>query len=415
VPENERPLSALRRLLHEHASGELICAAPDLEVHVFLQRGRVAWCTQSGRPFGFTRKLFELTELDRETFRQIVDECRRDRLPLGETLIEWRVASLDQVREALKHQIVEGLKALAEEAAADVIFLERSREFAKYDEALTFELDEVLSASAASRLVTNADDDAEVTALGEMIRRFEDEVSGVLWTHVLDRKHTPPPPRSTENREASMRHLARASIDDGADFLAVRTGRGTVFGASVAGGERSLWCGLSVDATLGAAFAALTSHLRLESRTPAGPMEGGPGIRVEGSSATEASLISFLERARDVLGVVVLDGEGAIEIAATRERAELEPFIAACLRRRTILVTPEILEGSLPRGGREDLGALAPILVTGEGPLWCFGLQLTETEAATLWLLTCRRTSQGLGWAYVSALGRQLARRGESP
>ena len=126
---SERPLSTLVRLVRTEASGELICAADSLEIHVFLQRGKVAWCTESGKPFAFTQRLFELTELDRDGFRQIIDECRRDRLPLGETLIRWGVASLEQVREALRRQIVEALTALAVQHDAQVIFLERSRAF----------------------------------------------------------------------------------------------------------------------------------------------------------------------------------------------------------------------------------------------------------------------------------------------
>lgn len=47
-------------------------------------------------------------------------------------------------------------------------------------------------------------------------------------------------------------------------------------------------------------------------------------------------------------------------------------------------------------------------LVTGERTCWCFGAELDPSTGHTLWLFLDRRTSQGLGWAYLSALARTL-------
>jgi len=47
-------------------------------------------------------------------------------------------------------------------------------------------------------------------------------------------------------------------------------------------------------------------------------------------------------------------------------------------------------------------------MVTGDGQLWCFGAELATEPRRTLWLFTDRRTAQGLGWAYLTSLTRQV-------
>ncbi len=51
---NEAPLSQLLGLAASEASGELVCEAGGVEVHVFLQCGRVAWASDSRYPRAFT-------------------------------------------------------------------------------------------------------------------------------------------------------------------------------------------------------------------------------------------------------------------------------------------------------------------------------------------------------------------------
>ena len=68
------------------ASGELICVSDKFEVHVYFQRGRIAWATDSTRPLAFTRYLLETAKIDPEIFREILESCRREKRPLGETL-----------------------------------------------------------------------------------------------------------------------------------------------------------------------------------------------------------------------------------------------------------------------------------------------------------------------------------------
>ena len=99
------PFRALIELVEQSASGEFVCVAKSAEMHVFLQNGRVAWATDSSAPFAFSRWLLEHTGLTKEVFQEVLESCRRDRLPLGETLVEWRVATREEIKSALRFQI----------------------------------------------------------------------------------------------------------------------------------------------------------------------------------------------------------------------------------------------------------------------------------------------------------------------
>src|SRR5262245_16527825 len=121
-------------------SGEFICASSATEVHVHLQGGRIAWATDSRHAFVFTRYLQEHANLATEQFREVLDECRRKHLPLGETLIAWKLASLEDVRAALKNQISCALTELSRLAQGQRVFLERTKGYQKYAAELTFDL-----------------------------------------------------------------------------------------------------------------------------------------------------------------------------------------------------------------------------------------------------------------------------------
>src|SRR5262245_25437261 len=105
MSSGDRVLDRIAALASQNASGELICASDSVEVHVFLQRGRIAWATDSTRPLAFTRHLLQTAQIDVEVFREILESCRREKRPLGETLIAWGVATREEVRDALRHQI----------------------------------------------------------------------------------------------------------------------------------------------------------------------------------------------------------------------------------------------------------------------------------------------------------------------
>lgn len=92
IAARDEPLKILASLVERNVSGELICASPEAEIHVFLKRGRIAWAIDSRRPAAFADGLVEI-DLDAETLREVIETCRRENLPLGETLVGWGLLS----------------------------------------------------------------------------------------------------------------------------------------------------------------------------------------------------------------------------------------------------------------------------------------------------------------------------------
>jgi hypothetical protein len=133
----------LAELAARGASGELVCSTGGGEIHVFLQGGRIAWASSTSERRAFTDHLKRITGADDEVIEAIVSECRRTRRPIGEGLIASKVATAEQVRASLHHQIRMALASAAREPEARTLFLERAH-YCRYDRALTFPLAEVL-------------------------------------------------------------------------------------------------------------------------------------------------------------------------------------------------------------------------------------------------------------------------------
>jgi len=142
---NEAPLSQLLGLAASEASGELVCEAGGVEVHVFLQSGRIAWASDSRHPRAFTEYLTEHLGLDSETIECAIVEARHSQTPIGETLVAFQAATLEQVQTALRHQIGLAVAALGQSlAGAHAVFLPRPQ-YSKQVVQFTFAIQEFLS------------------------------------------------------------------------------------------------------------------------------------------------------------------------------------------------------------------------------------------------------------------------------
>jgi hypothetical protein len=124
-------------------SGELVCSCPAGEAHVYLQRGRVAWANDCEHVHAFTGHLKRHAGLDTATIEAIVAECRATRRPIGETLVARRLATVDQVRAALRHQIGLALHVGSCRGEGESVFLRRA--YASYDERFTFGAGDLLA------------------------------------------------------------------------------------------------------------------------------------------------------------------------------------------------------------------------------------------------------------------------------
>src|SRR5688572_24680170 len=310
MPNGELAAKAIARDLADCVrrgmSGEFICASPATEVHVHLQSGRIAWATDSRHAFVFTRHLQEHAKVRAEQFREVLDACRREHLPLGETLIDWKLATLEQVRAALHFQISCALTELTRLRGGQRVFLERTRGYQEYASELTFELGDFGTELAA------AVDGSEPSSQG-LVRQIREAVADVDWVELLDgTRVTDQDPPATEVRVPLP--VLRVTLLDGAELVTLRAARGTLVGASLQSG-RTLWCRLAVDSTFGTAVSALSTaagvdfHKATTWRPP--PHSSGPWTLGSRYSSVTRELSEFLERAPELVATVVRTPDGS--------------------------------------------------------------------------------------------------------
>jgi hypothetical protein len=409
-----RPLDELVHAAGRGSTGEFICATTALEIHVYVQHGRIAWATVSSHPFEFVRHIKQHARIDDETFKQVLDECRREKLPLGETLVAWELVTWDAVRAALRHQVQLAIRALAELGAGRTMFLERKR-FTEYNEGLTLELPEIIAALGQARHAPARASGAPRTANGRFAQQLYESIEGATWVELSEAGQLVDQAPSLAAASRVPPALSQTTLDDEADFVAVRTARGSLVGLTLAAQRRALWCALAAESTFGAAVSTLWTLAQLEPSAGAGDEELPTSHEVEWeigdrAASTVNELRLFLERAREVMAVVVLlDGRQPM-LGVARGGLDVEHCLALLRRRARALAVPLFHDGGRESGqDTRSLDLQVRMLATGERHFWCFGAELFGEPTQSLWVLTDRRSSQGLGWACLAALGRVIA------
>ncbi len=124
------------------SSGELVVAGTDVEAHLYLWRGRLAWAMSSLPGVPFVRRLCELG-VDRTALADVIHTCRRTKAQLETTLVQWGVASALQVRDAQLAQICESLATLHGTERVETVFLPKDL---VYSSDRTFSIEEVAAA-----------------------------------------------------------------------------------------------------------------------------------------------------------------------------------------------------------------------------------------------------------------------------
>ena len=397
-------LQTLRELVGQEATGELICAADEAEVHVHLQNGRIAWATTSVARFAFARHVAAHCSIDSEALREIVQECRRERKPLGRTLIEWGLATESDVREALRKQICEALSTLPDGAAA-AVFLRRGQGYSSYDRELTFELDELLPrvtrtlAPAPVRMLSSVPPSARLgDALRELVQHAE-----ISWAeHHLPERLVERVPHGTARGVEPL-----ASVFDGdTDFVAVRSESETVLGLALSMDRGAVWCGLAPDATLGAVLALVRE--RLGGLTVGRISNPGAGLGTICTAQDEglppSMLRELMERSDGLWGIAMRDPSSQVRWLGWREyldRGELGERVAGL---SGTLATAR----ALPRRDGES-GLWQSSMVVSTSPGWFFGASLLDGTGRDLWLVLDPSATQGLGWALLASLLRRTS------
>jgi hypothetical protein len=412
------PLDVLRRHEARGDTGEFIAIVGSVEVHVFMQKGRVAWAVNSDQPLAFVHAIKARCQLDHDVLREVTDECRRDRLPLGETLVRWGLASVEQVRAALSEQLRAAVVSLGNNPVDSSMFLERAR-FREYDPALTFALVELLPVTGERPTLpraTVAPDAAQVdvepastnepdtSASGVSARRLVSEVSAIAWAELRESG------RSVEGAGAFGEGAALCdalddALDDETDLFSLRTNDGCVIATRTQPGtRRSIWCVLPNGAAYGAAMATLARLGALPYGHEGAPTETKGAWRVGLDAHPALDEIARWAEFSQVRAVFVLDATGAVLAGVGRgERPDTQT--RALVQKRELLLqrTPAVRVGSSLAG----LGFDRKQIVTAEGDVLCFGADVDgPDERCSVWLVVDRQTSLAVGWAWLSSLAR---------
>lgn len=387
----ERPIDALAVLARSRATGELIATSPGAETHLYLHGGRVVWGIDSRRPDGFAERLHDAAGVAHETLREVLDECRRGRLAVAETLVAWGLTSIDGLRLAMLEHLRDTLTTLSRDRAATAFFLARA--WPEPDRRLAFALDELGLESPRP-----AGDEGGSSSLA---RAAADRFDGLLWVEVHDDAACiDAAPASESSRVPSS--VARSTLGDGADFLAVVARDLKLFGTAARDGG-AVWCRVADGATLGGAIAALSGLDCLPERRSIVPQ---PRLLASAWRSGETPWLRSLERVaargHEVLGALVLDPGGTRIAGLGYGELSADVCVALCRRRAAALVDV-----------RSITDDARPQLVTGEPSVWCFGAIVAEgpdpADVTTAWLLVDRSASQGLGWSYLGALVHDLS------
>jgi hypothetical protein len=391
-------LQALRDLSRRGASGELVAAGDELEVHIHLYRGRIAWATSSATRGMLVSHLLAHCDLDRAALHEVVQECRRTRRRFGETLVEWGVATSADVRAALASQVREALGSLRQGGGLRTLFLPRD---AKYSEELTFDLGEVWQEPSC-----RVSDEEPILELGE---RLIGAIPEVLWIVVLSAEATlfaHGSPRGGEAR-GFLRSTSQALDQAGARSATLRCGLGTLVGRPLPFPGVWAWCGLPAGANLGLAKAVLTSV------APRASVRPPPDISPEWTTHPE-------EGPGEVFRIIGQAMDKSEELV-TGSVLEPETGRFAVVHRRTVDALSLVYQSSqLVDLMRASLGSFfAPQADTLRLPhtslhmedehFGHFGTSLHESRGPYLWLVMRRSSTPGFGWALLTTLGRQLS------
>ncbi len=399
-------LRTLLALVREKQSGELVCRSSLAEVHLHLRQGRIAWGAEATQRPAFMEHLSKSARVQPELLRQVLTRCRSERISLGSALVESGLTTLGGLRCAFSGQIAQAIAQLVRLEDAQHRF--SARNYDHYDPRLTFDVRDFIAEDAAA----SAPQPVDPAALtGQLLLSVE----GLLWAEVFDATQwvDAAPPASQPRTPAS---LLCDSLLDGADFTAVRTTRAALMGFALSP-RRSLWCRVSSDATFGSVVSAIATAAALapaaqEVRPAQGAASWSLGF---GFAPVTQTLAAFLARSPDLLAAIVLDADGVH--ARSGCGAQLAPELCLDLvrRRARCLALPAHAFTAEHERPLDSLCVSAKSMVSGEPGLWCFGAQLLPGDGASLWLFVQRHVSQGLGWAYLSALSRALSQQALEP
>ena len=120
-------------------SGEFIVSLDSRKIRVFLQKGRVAWATDSLSERRLIHYIMGYCRLDQNTVCALFDESIQKKRHFADILVDEGFAPIDTVRLAIHGQIRDVLCSLSSIDAASTLLVPKDN-FDEYRADLTFQL-----------------------------------------------------------------------------------------------------------------------------------------------------------------------------------------------------------------------------------------------------------------------------------
>ena len=318
-------------------------------------------------------------------FAEIIETCRRERVPLGETLVRLKLASTEQVSRALRQQIAGAVEVLRALGDAPTMFLSRDSAWRGHDRSLTFTLDAVTTHLPPAR---SAPATSNAEALANEVREALPSLQWVAVASASGLIHEEPKGQAEE-----VPALHRATVADGAHLVLSRNSNRTIVGVALSDEESSLWGSLSSSVSLSEALAVFS---RLGVPFPHEPQcpEGAPERHGPPSPPFDA-LARSLMRDADVWGVVTMSRAGTLGPALARADVSVDELVPRLMARSALLAPTPV-----------DLPAALPVLAVADGSGWWFGAPLGDSIA---WILARPSLAAGLGIALLRSMAQELA------
>jgi hypothetical protein len=463
VAEVSNPYGRLLRLAEAGETGELVVAAPSDEFHVHLQRGRVVWVSERHTRERFRRHLLAVAGTRDEDLRPVLEECRRSRLPLVETLVKRKLASPDQLRETFAAVFRDALAELRALPTGSCVFLRRGTD-ARHDmsfplrglepateghEAEPDELSpapppvapapelaptppsepattpEPLAPARTSRLDVRRPppeafaasppfDGASVTPGGAPVLTLESlastlegegvPVEGVCLTRGLAIVPGTSPPTLVPS--PGLLDLMGGPASDRAELVILRLPEAAVIGQRVGGRPLVAWCRTRPEAyaSCQALLARLGGGAAPAARPPTRP--AGRALRMHHDQiSTDASgeLTKLFTDNVDLLSALIVDASARSYLAVDGPSA---PPLTWMLRRAISSAGPL---GPRSREAAVDPDAPPPLLGARFAEGWWFGGPLLREPGHYGWLLLQPAAAQALGWLMAGRFCRRFA------
>ncbi|MFK7990198.1 MAG: DUF4388 domain-containing protein [Sandaracinaceae bacterium] len=398
----------LYSLAEARRTGEFVCSTETEEVHLHLQSGRVAWATSSSSSFRFSTHICSVCDVERSTYLDVLEECRRSRTPLGEVLVEWDLASPEQVRAALRRQVCEAVRSLRMQEDAAYVFLPRGSGYRAYDRSLTFGVRELLDdrdtapSESPPKSVPPPSPDAWIKRALSQLQAAD---TGIEWIEHMDeggrREVGSQPERSLP--DALRKQLLGASVCS----AVVRDDEGFVLGVRLVSSLGQVWCKAPRRVLLGAVVATLGHTLPVRSvsvrSVPVRPLRSaeldsrGHAAGEVCSEIPEPFFERLLARCPQLHALLLREGQQTSVLSKGRRRRA--DMVESVIRYDDVLErapssSAQWKSVSVHEDGARIYGASLDVSPDGE-------------THRSIWLVFDEDAVPGLGWALLTSARRQ--------